>query len=116
MGEIEHALHEKVITLHTKIQLSLGQISARTASRSSKIVETTAGRVMLLGELLPKHPALPFDVVNKLMTKKEISNMIDAVYRHCGQKESVHLLRPRSWSSASTTRSRPASRSARTTW
>ena len=32
---------------------------------------------------------LPFDVVNKLMTKKEISAMIDAVYRHCGQKESV---------------------------
>jgi DNA-directed RNA polymerase subunit beta' len=30
-----------------------------------------------------------FDVVNKLMTKKEISNMIDAVYRGCGQKESV---------------------------
>ena len=23
------------------------------------------------------------------MTKKEISNMIDAVYRHCGQKETV---------------------------
>ena len=26
---------------------------------------------------------------NKLMTKQEISNMIDAVYRHCGQKETV---------------------------
>jgi hypothetical protein len=32
---------------------------------------------------------VPFDVVNKLMTKKEISNMIDTVYRHCGQKETV---------------------------
>jgi len=27
--------------------------------------------------------------VNKLMTKKEISNMIDVVYRNCGQKETV---------------------------
>ena len=27
--------------------------------------------------------------------------MIDEVYRHCGQKETVHLLRPRSWRSAS---------------
>jgi len=27
--------------------------------------------------------------VNKLMTKREISNMIDTVYRHCGQKETV---------------------------
>src|SRR4030095_14702270 len=26
---------------------------------------------------------------NKLLTKREISRMIDAVYRHCGQKESV---------------------------
>jgi DNA-directed RNA polymerase subunit beta' len=29
---------------------------------------------------------LPFDVVNKLMTKKEISATIDAVYRHCGRR------------------------------
>jgi DNA-directed RNA polymerase subunit beta' len=31
----------------------------------------------------------PFDIVNKLMTKREISGMIDQVYRHCGQKETV---------------------------
>ena len=43
----------------------------------------------MLGELLPQHPKIPFDVVNKLMTKKEISNLIDTVYRHCGQKETV---------------------------
>ena len=39
--------------------------------------------------MLPKSPKIPFDVVNKLMTKREISNMIDQVYRHCGQKETV---------------------------
>ena len=44
---------------------------------------------MILGELLPDHHKIPFDVVNKLMTKKEISNMIDTVYRNCGQKETV---------------------------
>jgi DNA-directed RNA polymerase subunit beta' len=54
----------------------------------SKIYDTTPGR-MMLGELLPKNANVPFDVVNKLMTKKEISNMIDTVYRHCGQKETV---------------------------
>ena len=47
-----------------------------------------AGR-MFLGQLLPEHVKIPFDVVNKLMTKKEISNMIDIVYRNCGQKETV---------------------------
>jgi DNA-directed RNA polymerase subunit beta' len=49
------------------------------------------------------------------MTKKEISNMIDAVYRHCGQKETV-IFCDRIMALGFTTRSRPASRSARTTW
>ena len=44
---------------------------------------------MILSRVLPHHPAVPFDVVNKLMTKKEISAMIDTVYRNCGQKETV---------------------------
>ena len=39
--------------------------------------------------MLPKHQKVPFDLVNKLMTKREISSMIDTVYRHCGQKETV---------------------------
>ncbi len=43
----------------------------------------------MLGQVLPKSGKLAFDVVNKLMTKKEISGMIDAVYRNCGQKETV---------------------------
>src|SRR5262249_21948072 len=50
--------------------------------------ETTRGRVML-GEVLPKNTKISFDLVNKLMTKREISSMIDQVYRHCGQKETV---------------------------
>ena len=62
----------KVVTLHTKIKGRWTGRRTRTASRSSKIYDTTPGRVML-GELLPKHPKVPFDVVNKLMTKKEIS-------------------------------------------
>ena len=44
---------------------------------------------MMLGELLPRNRTFRSTLVNQLMTKKEISNMIDAVYRHCGQKETV---------------------------
>ncbi|WP_127090666.1 DNA-directed RNA polymerase subunit beta' [Aquabacter cavernae] len=87
MGEIDHALAAKSITLHTKVRGRYIGVDA-DGKRMSKIYETTPGR-MKIGELLPKHPKVPYDVVNKLMTKKEISNMIDAVYRHCGQKESV---------------------------
>ena len=44
---------------------------------------------MKLGEMLPKDQRIPFDLVNQLLTKREISRMIDHVYRHCGQKETV---------------------------
>ena len=87
LAEIEHALHAKAITLHTKIKGRAWTFDA-DGQRISKIYDTTPGR-MVLGELLPDHNKIPFDVVNKLMTKKEISNMIDTVYRNCGQKETV---------------------------
>ncbi len=44
---------------------------------------------MITGELLPKNVNVPFDICNQEMTKKNISKMIDHVYRHCGQKETV---------------------------
>ncbi|WGJ15124.1 DNA-directed RNA polymerase subunit beta' [Methylocapsa sp. D3K7] len=87
MGEIEHALHAKAVTLHTRIKGRAWSFDEK-GERVSKIFETTPGR-MILGQLLPDHIKIPFDVVNKLMTKKEISNMIDIVYRNCGQKETV---------------------------
>ena len=87
MGEIEHALHAKAVTLHSKIKGRAWSFNEK-GERISKIFETTPGRI-ILGQLLPDHIKIPFDVVNKLMTKKEISNMIDIVYRNCGQKETV---------------------------
>src|SRR5690349_15589675 len=87
MAELEHALHSKVIHLHTKIKFRWdGADEAGKPMR--RWVETTAGRVML-GAVLPKSPRIPFEIINKLMTKKEISSVIDQVYRHCGQKETV---------------------------
>ncbi|MBN9582630.1 MAG: DNA-directed RNA polymerase subunit beta' [Afipia sp.] len=87
MAEIEHALFSKVIHLHTKIKYRWNGVG-EDGKPVSKIYETTAGRVML-GQVLPKHGKVPFDVINKLMTKREISGVIDQVYRHCGQKETV---------------------------
>jgi DNA-directed RNA polymerase subunit beta' len=87
IGEIQHALAAGAVTLHSKVRGRFIGVDA-DGKDVSKIYETTPGR-MLLGELLPKNVNLPFDLLNKLMTKKEISNMIDGVYRHCGQKETV---------------------------
>ena len=86
-GEIEHAIAAKAITLHTKVK-GRAWTYDENGERVAKIFDTTPGR-MILGQLLPDHAKIPFDVVNKLMTKKEISNMIDIVYRNCGQKETV---------------------------
>jgi len=87
MGEIEHALHANAVTLHTRIKGRAWTFDGE-GRRVAKIFDTTPGR-MILGQLMPHHVKIPFDVVNKLMTKKEISNMIDIVYRNCGQKETV---------------------------
>lgn len=86
-GELEYALHEKVVTLHSKIKYRWTGIG-HDGKPYTKIYDTTPGRV-ILSTVLPQHPAVSFDVINKLMTKREIQGMIDAVYRGCGQKESV---------------------------
>jgi DNA-directed RNA polymerase subunit beta' len=87
IAAIDHALHAKVINLHTKIRYRWVGIDDK-GKEFTKWYETTPGRV-LLGNVLPRNVKAPFDVVNKLMTKREISSMIDQVYRHCGQKETV---------------------------
>ena len=87
MGEIEHAIASRSVTVHAKIKYRYQGVD-ESGKAYSKIYDTTPGRAML-GQLLPKNGKITFDVVNKLMTKKEISNTIDTVYRHCGQKETV---------------------------
>lgn len=87
LSEIEHALGNKVVSLHTKIRFRVIETDEQDRT-TARLTETTPGRVLLL-QVLPKHPKLPFDVVNRLMTKKEVSKLIDMVYRHCGQKETV---------------------------
>src|SRR6202167_5286152 len=63
MGEIEHALHANALTLHTKIKGRAWTFD-EDGKRVSKIFETTPGR-MMLGQLVPDHRKIPFDVVNK---------------------------------------------------
>jgi DNA-directed RNA polymerase subunit beta' len=87
LAEIEHALHSRVIDLHTKIKYRWNGVDEK-GKPIRKWYDTTPGRVML-GQVLPRSSKIPFDIVNRLMTKREISSMIDQVYRHCGQKETV---------------------------
>ncbi|ALR21928.1 DNA-directed RNA polymerase subunit beta' [Sphingobium baderi] len=87
MQEVHQALFAKAVTLHTKITSRVPQTD-EAGNQYMKRFETTPGR-MLLGECLPKSHKVPFDVVNRLLTKKEIGDVIDQVYRHTGQKDTV---------------------------
>nr|WP_298925115.1 DNA-directed RNA polymerase subunit beta' [uncultured Erythrobacter sp.] len=87
MAEVHQALETKAVTLHTKILARVPQ-----ADENGKVVmqrfETTPGR-MLIGECLPTNNKVPFDIINRLLTKKDIGDVIDEVYRHTGQKDTV---------------------------
>src|SRR5437870_2752141 len=87
IGEIEQALEAKAESLHSRIKARYHTVDANGNPLVQR-VETTPGR-MLLSEIVPRNPAIGFDLINTLLTKKEISNVIDHVYRHCGQKETV---------------------------
>ena len=86
-GEITHALTEGVLSMHAKIKCRYHTVDENNEP-ITQIVESTPGR-MILSDLLPRHPNVPFSLINQVLTKKELSNVIDEVYRHCGQKETV---------------------------
>jgi DNA-directed RNA polymerase subunit beta' len=75
--ELEHALNEKAISLHSKI-LYRYTIKNSDGERSNVRIETTAGRVAIYNTL-PKSMQSNFDVVNRVMTKKSVTNLIDTV-------------------------------------
>ena len=87
VDEVQHALDAGVVHLHAKIQARIPQIDDEGNEIMVRF-ETTPGRVRL-GDLLPKNAKAPFSLVNRLLKKGEVQQVIDTVYRYCGQKESV---------------------------
>ena len=87
VDEVQHALDAGEVHLHAKITARIKQID-ETGQEVYKRFETTPGRIRL-GNLLPLNAKAPFDLVNRLLKKGEVQQVIDTVYRYCGQKESV---------------------------
>ena len=85
--EVLMALDNSQVELQAKIKVRVNTYDD-AGKNIVKIVETTPGRAKL-STLLPKHKSVDFNTINKLMTKKEVTNVIDYVYRHCGQKDTV---------------------------
>ena len=87
LGEVKHAVDAKKLSIHSKINFRIRK-HHRIKKQSSSIIQITPGR-LFIAELLPQASDISYDYVNQVMTKKEISNLIDVVYRHCGQKKTV---------------------------
>jgi DNA-directed RNA polymerase subunit beta' len=78
IDEARIAYDQGVADLQAKVKVRINGV----------LVETTIGRI-LLSELLPLK--VPFSVINKVMTKKELAWLIDYTYRNAGTKETVIL-------------------------
>ena len=87
VDEVQHALDAGVVHLHAKITARILQVD-HEGNEVMERFETTPGRVRL-GALLPTNAKAPFKLVNRLLKKGEVQQIIDTVYRYCGQKESV---------------------------
>ena len=85
--EVQQAIENNVTTVHAKVHARISYVDA-SGQKNFKRVETTPGR-MLLWNLIPPHKDLDPKLVNRLLGKKEVSSLIDIVYRYCGQKDTV---------------------------
>ena len=87
VDEIQHAMDADEVSMHANIQARYHTVDEEGEPTVLRVA-TTPGR-MLLSEILPRNKKIPFSLINQLLTKREITNVLDEVYRHCGQKETV---------------------------
>ena len=87
VGEAKQALDQNIVSFNSKVKARWRSKNA-DGGEEFTLYDTTPGR-MVIGELLPQTNGMRFDTVNQVMTKKAITNLIDQVYRTCGQKETV---------------------------
>jgi len=78
VDEVRIAFDNGEIDIHARISVRM----------DGQMVETVVGRI-LFKEIVPDK--IPFEIINKVMNKKELANLIDYCYRFCGDKETVLL-------------------------
>ena len=87
--EVHRAYETGAVELHAQVKV---RIKERLHNEAGELVDryyiadTTAGRA-LLSDIVP--PGLPYEIVNRALTKKSISNLINQCYRAVGLKETV---------------------------
>ena len=89
IDEVNRALATKQVAIHAKIKVRVTEITFDDAGEKQSrtfLVDTTPGRC-LLWRILPD--GMSFDYVNQVMTKKNVSKLINSVYRTLGLKATV---------------------------
>ena len=86
-SEIEHALETGQIKVHSRIVSRFITLDEKGNTKLEKHI-STAGR-FLLANLLPKNINNKFSLIDRLLPKKIVSEIIDHVFRFCGQKSTV---------------------------
>ncbi|MEW7980184.1 MAG: DNA-directed RNA polymerase subunit beta' [gamma proteobacterium symbiont of Phacoides pectinatus] len=89
VAEVSRAYEARHVALQARVKVRLMDSEIDddgNITEERKVVETTVGRA-LLSEILPK--GLPFELINRPMDKRAISNMVNACYRRVGLKSTV---------------------------
>lgn len=84
--EAQNFYEADLVDIHAKVKVRMQQFDDNGNPLGNKLVETTVGR-SIMSEILPK--GMPFSQINKPMTKKAISRVLDSCYRSFGLKETV---------------------------
>ncbi len=87
-AEVHRAYVLKEVDVHAKIsvRLPIHMFEDAQEGETYRRVESTVGRI-LLTDILPE--GLPFAEIDKVLTKREISNLINSCYRRLGLKDTV---------------------------
>lgn len=89
VAEVHRSYEADSVELHAKIKVRIRELLTDEDGNTEErfdLHETTAGRA-LLSEILPD--GLPFEVLNRDMKKKAISDLINICYRRVGLKATV---------------------------
>jgi DNA-directed RNA polymerase subunit beta' len=89
VGDVQHAYDAGYVDLQAKIKLRFAQDVTEedgTVTTKTQMVDTTVGRA-ILSEILPT--GMAFSEINKTLTKKTVSGLINVCYRHFGIKATV---------------------------
>jgi DNA-directed RNA polymerase subunit beta' len=77
--DVRAAYDSGVVSEHAKIKVRI----------DGKLTDTTVGRI-IFNEIIPE--GIPFSVINKELTKKEIQNLVDYCYKNIGKRTTVLFL------------------------